>query len=109
MDKSSSPPDQPGAIHEQSLDLQKLRLRRGAPRADGRDAYIQLRRHVYRRLSPELGANGSLDEYPDLRTWVIKRLNEMLHEDRIVLKQAERGRLIEDTLHDLLDAHSEEE
>jgi hypothetical protein len=104
-----SPPRKPGSGGGDGLDLQEMRLRRASPRPDGRDAYIQLRRHVCSRLAPLLDELDSPTEVADARTWVIEHLNNMLVEDRIVLKQFERGRLIEDVLSDLLGAAPEEE
>ena len=109
LNELDPPAGKPSTGSAGRLDLQEMRLRRASPRPDGRDAYIQLRRHVYGRLAPLWDELDSPIEAADARTWVTEHLNHMLIEDRIVLKQIERGRLIEDVLNDLLDAAPEEE
>lgn len=76
--------------------LQELRLRRAAPEPGGRDVYEGLRRHTALRLlaaAPEL--------VPPARPKLRAQLDALLFEERIILKRAEKQRLLDDMLIDV--------
>ena len=82
-------------------ELQEMRLRRASPRRDGRNAYEQLRHFVEERLSVVVKETNSTEKAA-LRPLLIERFNELLIQERIVLKNVERRQLIEDIFASLL-------
>ena len=81
--------------------LQDLRMRRVAPTPSGRDAYENLRRHVAGRLLAAPDSAPPANLAPPPRPKLQARLDNLLFEDRILLKRAEKLRLLEDVLVDV--------
>jgi hypothetical protein len=91
--------------HIDSDDLEKfqeMRLRRTSPKPDGRNAYEQLQTHLARELSAYASDELFDTDDSELRQLLIERFDVLLATEKIVLRQSEKHRLIEDVLADVL-------
>lgn len=101
MSDQDKPSPRRGELAPARSSLQNLRLRWAAPTPGGPDAYENLRRHVVGRLLAEATAVPSTNLAPLSRPKLAAQLDSLLFADRIVLKRAEKLRLLEDVLVDV--------
>jgi hypothetical protein len=102
MDNSKNPETPTDFESSNVVKFDEMRLKRTSPKPDGRNAYEQLKIHVSKRLLAFIDSEQESLNETDFRPLLLNEFNEMLREERIVLNQSERRKLIEDVLSEVL-------
>lgn len=98
MNELDDPVNQPAFERAELAKLREMRLRRASPKPDGRNAYEQLKNLIVERLSAFVESEQGNIADNDLRPMLLERFGELLKEERIILRNSERRKLIEDVL-----------
>ncbi|MCR4405951.1 MAG: CpaF family protein [Anaerolineae bacterium] len=88
-------------VVEQPSKLRELRVRR-QPTAPARDAYLDLKTRVQNRLIAELDPKMDISQTDEVRSTIEELFDSILVEENIILSRAERQRLFEQIVAEIL-------
>jgi len=88
-------------VAERPSKLRELRVRR-QPTAPARDAYIDLKTRVQNKLIAELDPKMDISQTDDVRSTIEDMFDSILVEENIILSRAERQRLFEQIVAEIL-------
>jgi pilus assembly protein CpaF len=82
--------------------LQEMRIKRQAPVAGSRDAYLDLKGRIQHKLIAELDPSMDVTQTGDVRSTIEEMFETILMEENIVLSRNERRRLFEQIVAEIL-------
>ncbi|MEW5988347.1 MAG: CpaF family protein [Chloroflexota bacterium] len=83
--------------------LQELHVKRGSPATGGtRDAYIDLKNRIQQRLIAELDPSMDVTQTAEVQAAIQEMFDSMLREENIILTRAERQKLFEQIVAEIL-------
>ena len=90
------------AVEEQPSRLQEMRVKRQAPVASSRDAYLDLKGRIQNKLIAELDPSMDISQTGEVRSTIEEMFEAILMEENIVLSRNERRRLFEQIVAEIL-------
>ena len=90
------------AVEEQPSRLQEMRVKRQAPVASSRDAYLDLKSRIQNKLIAELDPSMDISQTGEVRSTIEEMFEAILMEENIVLSRNERRRLFEQIVAEIL-------
>jgi pilus assembly protein CpaF len=82
--------------------LQEMRIKRQAPVAGSRDAYLDLKGRIQQKLIAELDPSMDVTQTAEVRSTIEEMFETILMEENIVLSRTERRRLFEQIVAEIL-------
>jgi pilus assembly protein CpaF len=89
-------------VPEQPSKLQELRVKRASPGVGTRDAYTDLKNRIQQKLIAELDPTMDITRTGEVRATIQEMFETMLNEERIVLTSAEKRKLFEQIVAEIL-------